>query len=436
LNDAFGRVLLVRSKLTNSQSQLTAGATFFVGASAFQSPAAAKPRSVSAVVKTWYTYTIGSRNGNGFSGSTAGDPRTIERAADFTPTHTFQVSMTGQADGWGSATLTGRVASGLRYAPMIASDVNGDGLANDRAFIFDPEGQSDLAFASGLRSALKSNGSCLNAQRGRIAAAASCVGAWTVGLGTLVIAPDPFRFGFGNRGSITLVVDNLLSGLDELLHGADRMAGWGGTGFPDQNLLTVRSFDAARRTFLYAVNPHFGRTGSARGGNAPPMRISIDARLDIGRNREAQAIESELSYMRQLGAPLDSVTLFGRLIRQPPGARRDDIAGLLALKDSLKLDDSQIMRLEQLRARRDSLRAQQYGRLAGALARTLERTEPRQWHEAVASVTRNHFEYAHAARTLLTESQLARWRLRYPDSSLEYSAAWLERILKAYLIFP
>ena len=44
-----------------------------------------------------------------------------------------------------TVTMFGRLQSGLPYTPMVSGDVNGDGFANDRAFIYDPSRSSELA---------------------------------------------------------------------------------------------------------------------------------------------------------------------------------------------------------------------------------------------------------------------------------------------------
>ena len=69
----------------------------------------------------------------------------------------------------------GQFRSGTPFTPTISGDVNGDGYANDRAFVFDPASASDPAVASAMRSLLE-NGSgpakdCLARQLGTLAVA-------------------------------------------------------------------------------------------------------------------------------------------------------------------------------------------------------------------------------------------------------------------------
>jgi hypothetical protein len=48
----------------------------------------------------------------------------------------------------------GQFRSGSPFTPTIAGDVNGDGYANDRAFVFDPAQTADPALAAGMRELL------------------------------------------------------------------------------------------------------------------------------------------------------------------------------------------------------------------------------------------------------------------------------------------
>jgi hypothetical protein len=62
------------------------------------------------------------------------------------------------------------------------SDINGDGIVNDRAFVFDPGSTSDTSVARGMQSLLldgpRAARDCLGSQLGRIATKNSCVGPW------------------------------------------------------------------------------------------------------------------------------------------------------------------------------------------------------------------------------------------------------------------
>src|SRR5205085_7707965 len=61
-----------------------------------------------------------------------------------------------------------RLSSGTPFSPIVSGDVNGDGLSNDRAFIFDPATVSDPAFKAALQSVYANSPmkDCLESQIG------------------------------------------------------------------------------------------------------------------------------------------------------------------------------------------------------------------------------------------------------------------------------
>ncbi len=155
------------------------------------------------------SYTLaGSRAlASGFDENTFGSPATREWArGDFDVRHQLVVQG-GVMVGRFTFTLFGRLQSGLPFTPMVGADVNGDGLVNDRAFIFDPSETADPALAAATRSLLANAQSnvkdCLTAQLGHAAGRNSCTGPWTASLNmqldTWVKLPRT-----GNRTHITL----------------------------------------------------------------------------------------------------------------------------------------------------------------------------------------------------------------------------------------
>jgi len=74
----------------------------------------------------------------------------------------------------------GRLSSGAPFTPMVASDVNGDGARNDRAFVFDPAGAAPEAAAMSrlLAAADPRVAACLESQVGQVAQRNSCRGPW------------------------------------------------------------------------------------------------------------------------------------------------------------------------------------------------------------------------------------------------------------------
>ena len=70
-----------------------------------------------------------------------------------------------------------RVMSGIPFTPVVAGDVNGDGSADDRAFVF-PSPSTDVLIASSSLAVRE----CLLRQRNLPAARYSCEGTWTASL--------------------------------------------------------------------------------------------------------------------------------------------------------------------------------------------------------------------------------------------------------------
>jgi hypothetical protein len=83
-----------------------------------------------------YTFAQSRSQSRGFDGAAFGNPNDIIWArGDYTPTHEFIVQ-TGYFSSWLAITAAGKISSGFPYTPVVGSDVNGDGLSNDRAFVF------------------------------------------------------------------------------------------------------------------------------------------------------------------------------------------------------------------------------------------------------------------------------------------------------------
>src|SRR5207302_3200467 len=179
----------------------------------------------------------------------------------------------------------GRLTSGTPFTPTVGSDINGDGTRNDRAFVFNPGTTTDTSVAHAMRTLLANAPaavqSCLETQLDQVAARNSCRGPWQPSL-DLQLNWRPDWLGLDRRLTISLVTVNLLGGLDEWLHGAANLRGWGYAAAPDPVLLSVRGFDPATARFRYAVNGRFGATASASGGITVPFQIALLGRLALG----------------------------------------------------------------------------------------------------------------------------------------------------------
>ncbi|MEO5510522.1 MAG: TonB-dependent receptor [Longimicrobiales bacterium] len=207
-------------------------------------------------------------------GTSSSDRRHIlnlQAAYAFTPEFEFSVN--------------GRVQSGTPYTPLVNSDINGDGARNDRAYVFDPSAVGDTAISNGMTRLLASAPgrvvSCIEAQFGGAAERNSCRNSWTQTL-DFRASIRPNLPTLQRRMTISIDGRNALTGLDQLINGANNLKGWGEGQRADANLLEVRGFDQATKSFKYTVNEGFGQTN--RGPNAlrSAFSLTISARVAVG----------------------------------------------------------------------------------------------------------------------------------------------------------
>src|SRR5205807_1632434 len=124
----------------------------------------------------------------------------------------------------------GRLTSGAPFTPVVGSDINGDGARNDRAFIFVPATAPDTAVGNAMRTLIADAPGavrrCLVRQLARVAARNSCAGPWQPSF-DLQLSWRPAWFGLERRLTLSALTVNLMGGLDEWLHGAGNLRGWG-----------------------------------------------------------------------------------------------------------------------------------------------------------------------------------------------------------------
>jgi hypothetical protein len=161
-----------------------------------------------------------------------------------------------------------------------------------------------------------------------------------------VLILNPERLGMQNRTQLSLSLTNVPAGVDALLHGTSHLQGWGQSAASDPTLLVVRGFDPATNRFRYEVNPRFGDTRVSRTGVRNPFLLTLEARVQLGRDFTRQAIEQTLSPGRtKPGDKLPMPMLKQRLL----GALFNPVRGLLQAKDSLSfLTNEQVSALTVL----------------------------------------------------------------------------------------
>jgi hypothetical protein len=317
-----------------------------------------------------YTYSDARSQMRGFDASAAGDPRALEWSPQaFTPRHQFVVQGARSfARGAFAFTVAGRVTSGLRYTPVVAGDVNGDGSSGDRAFIFDPARVTDTSLARGLRHILNNGSSsarlCLARQLNVLAGRNSCIGPWTGTMNASFFIPEVP--GTNGRVQASLNLANPLGGLDQLLHGRGKLHGWGSTPLLDGTLYRVGGFDSVEHKFIYQVNPRFGTSLRTTNTFLSPFRLTIDVRVQYGPSAEEQRLELNLRIKPPLAGTRASADSIKK--RYVGGSFAGLYTSLLRLADSLALSRAQAEQIQAqdalLRARIDAI----YSALAAYLA--------------------------------------------------------------------
>jgi hypothetical protein len=363
--------------------------------------------------------------------STSGDPNALEWArSSYQRRHSFVSTMSHPFGASLDLTAIARLSSGTPFTPMVAADINGDGAANDQAFVFDAATHPGVAALLGT--APSGVADCLRRQVGTVAARNSCTGPWQGSL-ELQLNYRPGFLGLWHRATVSVTTMNLLHGVDRLLHGADGLKGWGLAARPDDQLLFVTGFDPDTRQFQYAVNQRFGATDPGTTAIRQPFQIGIQVRSTFGPDRARDA----LLLMRGAGMRGGMGPGMGPGLGGEPGAGRRGPGGMggvtgegflerfrsllvnpaalvLERADSLGLSREQIARLDALR---DSIAAV-HDSLGAALQKDLDSlgaggaAEPR----ALLTMIRPRMEQAlqgvrqevQAVRAVLTEEQWGR----------------------------
>jgi hypothetical protein len=202
----------------------------------------------------------------------------------------------------GTLTMFTRVQSGTPFTPLVRSDIDGDGRANDRAFVPNPASETDAATKSQMLALLASAPSnvreCLSTQLGQVAGRQSCRGAWTQQM-NMSLSPSIPNIA-GRRSSLNIVFENPLAGLDQALHGSDKLRGWGTQAQPDPVLLLPRSFDGGAQRFRYDVNPRFGDTRAFRTLSRVPFRVVVDFSMDLSTPYDMQTLRRAIEPVRRI----------------------------------------------------------------------------------------------------------------------------------------
>ncbi|HEY4219492.1 MAG TPA: carboxypeptidase-like regulatory domain-containing protein [Gemmatimonadaceae bacterium] len=345
LSTDFGSVVSRRSDLRSEVKQVTVNLTSYTS----------RPITQALIGNVSYVFTSMRSLTRGYDGTTFGDPRQTAWATGFTPQHQIRFSLGYIIPKIQSAVTTyWGFQSGAPYTPIVAGDINGDGLSNDRAFVFDPAHAPSASVASGLSTLLASTTSrahdCLERQLGQVAAVNSCRRPWSAT--TMNVRFDWNKI-FGEqyqyiKGSINF--SNPLSGLDLLLHGSDNLRGWGTPAAPDPTLYFVRGFDPTTQRFIYEVNPRFGNTRPSLAALLNPFRVTIDFSFSITPNLARQNFDVYVRPTRSApGVRPPADTIYRRLTSSAVGTV-SPFAWIVTNADSLLLTPEQLSAVEAVQA--------------------------------------------------------------------------------------
>ncbi|MDE3053146.1 MAG: carboxypeptidase regulatory-like domain-containing protein [Gemmatimonadota bacterium] len=250
-----------------------------------------------------YTYQNVRERARGFAGgNTAGNPLDAQWSrSGFDSRHQIQYSLGYNFFDWVRVNWYGSVRSGTPFTPLVGSDINGDGYANDRAFVFDPAHAADPALGAAMQSLLaNSTGrvrSCLERQLGQVAGRNSCEGPWT-STASMSFSFNPIKVRMPQRATLSFQLSNPLGAADLLLHGQNHTRGWGQSAIPDPSLLYVRGFDPQTQSYRYQVNQRFGATNPQLTPYRTPVTLTAMLRVDVGPSRERQLLTQQLDRGR------------------------------------------------------------------------------------------------------------------------------------------
>jgi hypothetical protein len=293
-----------------------------------------------------YVYSNVREQYRGFS-STVGNPQNVDWGrASFDSRHQIVYNVGYNFFDWVRVNWYGQFRSGSPYTPMVAGDINGDGYANDRAFI--PASSNDpLANGIGelIPNAPDNVRDCLEKQRGQLAGRNSCQGPW-YSTASMSFSFNPLKVRMPHRASLSFQVSNPLGAADLLMHGSSSLRGWGQPTLPDNQLLYVRGFDQATRAYKYEVNQRFGQTNQAFGAFRIPVTLTAMMRFDIGPTREKQLLTQQLDRGRRTDGTKVPETLLRAFYGS--GGIPNPLSTILRQQDSLKLTSVQADSLAML----------------------------------------------------------------------------------------
>lgn len=381
----YGRVSAITSDLEGRGAQLTMTA----GLDRFNRRWRGWP-----FLSATYTLQRVDRQQRGFDGAALGDPRVVEWAPATTDARHVWLLQAGVSGKFGTLSAFGRLQSGLPFTPLVQGDVNGDGRGGDRAVIANSSLATDATLRDGLR-ALEQQGSatarsCIAASLARPGERNGCRGPWTKTVNASWTLPRRFDSkSWWSRVGVSVFANNVLGGIDQLVHGANNMRGWGGVPLPDPVLLVPRAFDASARAFRYDVNPRFAETRPSRSSWREPFRLTLDVSIRLSTDYDLQSLRRAVEPVRVNGRwerrSVDS--LQAKYLRNTSSIHR-----ILVLEgDTLLLTPPQVAQLQQLDSVYSAEVRARYRALAEFLATQPEGVASKVALDSVTAVTKDYW---------------------------------------------
>jgi hypothetical protein len=292
-----------------------------------------------------YVYSNVREQFRGFA-NTASNPLNVSWGrASFDSRHQIVYNLGYNFFDWVRVSWFGQFRSGSPYTPMVAGDINGDGYANDRAFIPADTRNPGLNGVSILDNVSSEARKCLEKQMGQLAARNSCQGPWFSNA-SMSISFNPVKVRMPQRATLSFQLSNPLGAADLMLHGSSKLHGWGQPSIPDQQLLFVRGFNPATKTYNYEVNQRFGSTNQSFGSFRIPVTLTAMMRFDVGPTRERQMLTQQLDRgRRHQGTKAPEIMLRAMY---SSGGLPNPLGTILRQADTLKLTGAQADSLASL----------------------------------------------------------------------------------------
>jgi hypothetical protein len=143
---------------------------------------------------------------------------------------------------------------------------------------------------------------CLSKQLGQVAGRTSCQGPW-YSTANLTFSFNPLKVRMPQRANLSFQISNPLGAADLMLHGNNKLHGWGQMPMPQSQLLYVRGFDPATNKYRYEVNERFGATAINQTASRLPVTLTAMMRVDVGPTFERQTLTRMLNNGRRTGNP-------------------------------------------------------------------------------------------------------------------------------------